>query len=197
MINLFNTYKYLMQNIIKIISEAETRRSKLVQNKLTFNRTDLAPVMSEKTLDYHFGKLAKAYVDRYNNKEGDDNFNYGGATLHNIFFAQFKPPSSTRPFGLSLELIESKFKSFDNFKEEVEKVAMAIQGSGWVYIDTKGNIKTIKNHEYNDKMKIALLIDWWEHAWSLDYQSEKAKYLKNIWRIIDWSIVNNRLTETK
>jgi Fe-Mn family superoxide dismutase len=186
-----------MQNIIKIVSEAENRRIKLVQNKLAFNRTDLAPVMSEKTLDYHFGKLAKAYVDRYNNKEGDDNFNYSGATLHNIFFAQFKPPSSTRPFGLSLELIDNKFKSFDNFKEEVEKIAMAIQGSGWVYMDIKGNLKTIKNHEYNDKMKIALLIDWWEHAWSLDYQSEKAKYLKNIWRIIDWSIVNNRLTETK
>ena len=197
MINLFNTYKYSMQNIIKIVSEAETNRIKLVQNKLPVSRTDLEPVMSEKTLDYHFGKLAKAYVDRYNNKEGDDNFNYGGATLHNIFFAQFKPPSATRPFGASLELIESKFKTFDNFKEEVEKVAMAIQGSGWVYMDIRGNLKTIRNHEYNDKMKIALLIDWWEHAWSLDYQSEKAKYLKNIWRIIDWSIVNNRLIETK
>jgi Fe-Mn family superoxide dismutase len=186
-----------MQNIIKIVSEAETNRIKLVQNKLSVSRTDLEPVMSEKTLDYHFGKLAKAYVDRYNNKEGDDDFNYGGATLHNIFFAQFKPPSSTRPFGTSLELIESKFKTFDTFKEEVEKIAMAIQGSGWVYMDIKGNLKTIRNHEYNDKMKIALLIDWWEHAWALDYQSEKAKYLKNIWRIIDWSIVNNQLTEAK
>jgi Fe-Mn family superoxide dismutase len=42
-------------------------------------------------------------------------------------------------------------------------------------------------------MKIALLIDWWEHAWALDYQQNKAKYLNNIWRIIDWSVVNDRL----
>jgi Fe-Mn family superoxide dismutase len=42
-------------------------------------------------------------------------------------------------------------------------------------------------------MSIALLIDAWEHAWALDYQQDKAKYISNIWRIIDWSVVNDRL----
>ncbi len=52
---------------------------------------------------------------------------------------------------------------------------MGIQGSGWVYLATDGNIKTIKNHEV--KSDILFLVDWWEHAWILDYGSDKKKYL--------------------
>jgi len=60
-------------------------------------------------------------------------------------------------------------------------------------MDNRGEIRVIKNHEYKDNMKIVLLIDWWEHAWFLDYQSDKKKYLQNIWRIIDWDVINQRL----
>jgi Fe-Mn family superoxide dismutase len=70
---------------------------------------------------------------------------------------------------------------------------MKIQGSGWVYLSTGGDIKTIKNHAV--RTDIALLVDWWEHAWALDYQSDKEKYLDNIWKIINWDVVNNRLGE--
>jgi Fe-Mn family superoxide dismutase len=68
---------------------------------------------------------------------------------------------------------------------------MTIQGSGWIYMSRSGEIKIIKNHQI--KKDIALLIDWWEHAWALDYQSDKKSYLENIWRIINWDIVNTRL----
>jgi Fe-Mn family superoxide dismutase len=81
----------------------------------------------------------------------------------------------------------------DSFKDAVEKLAMSIQGSGWVYMNSKGVLDIIHNHEYTDQ-DIVLIIDWWEHAWALDYQSDKAKYLKNIWRIIDWEVCNRRLT---
>ena len=57
--------------------------------------------------------------------------------------------------------------------------------------DTNGNIKTIVNHVI--KPNIALLVDWWEHAWALDYQHDKAKYLKNIWRVMDWDVINARI----
>ena len=66
---------------------------------------------------------------------------------------------------------------------------MGIQGSGWAYMDTKGSIKTITNHKVVNN--IALLVDWWEHAWALDYQADKNKYLNNIWKIIDWNVVND------
>lgn len=166
---------------------------KLVLEKLPYDKNDLDPVMSSDTIDYHYGKLAAGYVKRYNSKDGDAKFNEAGAFLHNIFFPQLmKPASGNKPVGASLELINIKYGSFEVFKKELETVAMGIQGSGWVYMSRKGDIKTIVNHQI--KNDIALLIDWWEHAWALDYQSDKSKYLKNIWRIINWNIVNARLT---
>jgi superoxide dismutase len=59
-------------------------------------------------------------------------------------------------------------------------------------MSTSGDIKTIVNHQV--KNDIAMLVDWWEHAWALDYQHDKGKYLNNMWRIIIWDIVNVRLT---
>jgi superoxide dismutase len=58
-------------------------------------------------------------------------------------------------------------------------------------LSTSGEIKTIRNHAV--RTDIALLIDWWEHAWALDYQSEKEKYLDNIWRIVNWEVINERI----
>lgn len=167
-------------------------RDELVQDALTYSREDLAPVMSKATLDYHYGKLAKGYVDRYNKGEGDDEFNKAGAYLHNIFFAQFKSPkSSNKPSGTIAEFINKHHGSYDEFKEKLGVEAMKIQGSGWVYLARNGSIKTIKNHQV--KTDIVLLIDWWEHAWALDYQADKAGYLKNLWRCIDWDKVSLRL----
>jgi len=168
-------------------------KKKLILEKLPYDKNDLDPVMSADTINYHYENLAAGYVTRYNSKEGDAKFNEAGAFLHNIFFPQLmEPKSSNKPSGASEELINRKYKSFNNFKEEIAKVAMGIQGSGWVYMSRSGDIKTIVNHQI--KNDIALLIDWWEHAWALDYQSDKAKYLDNIWRIINWNTVNSRLT---
>jgi Fe-Mn family superoxide dismutase len=68
---------------------------------------------------------------------------------------------------------------------------MKLQGSNWIYLSKSGQIKTIRNHA--KRTDIALLVDWWEHAWSLDYHSDKEKYLDNIWRIMDWDAINRRL----
>ena len=164
----------------------------LVQEKLPYAKTDLDPVMSESTLNYHYGKLAAGYVKKYNAGEGDPKFNEAGAFLHNVFFPQLKAPAgSNTPTGASRELIDSKHGDFKTFKEKFPDVAMGIQGSGWVYMSTSGDIKTIVNHQV--KNDIALLVDWWEHAWALDYEHDKAKYLNNIWRIINWDVVNIRL----
>ena len=167
---------------------------KLEQIKLPYTRTALSPVLSGTIIDYHFGKLYRGYVDRYNKGEGDSDFNYGGARLHNIYFAQFREPkSSNKPTGRILELINEKYGSYSAFQEEFTKAAMSLQGSNWIYLDSKGDIKVIKNHSYKDSMKIALLVDWWEHSWALDYQSDKERYLDNIWKIIDWNVCSERI----
>lgn len=171
--------------------EASSKKS-LELNRLPYARSALQPVLSASSLDLHYAKLAQGYVDRYNKKEGDRVFNEAGAYLHNIFFPQFTSPKSpNRPTGAALSLINRKYGDFDRFKEKMLGAAMTIQGSGWVYMARNGEIKTIKNHQI--KSDIALLIDWWEHAWVTDYGSNKVKYFNNIWRIIDWNQINHRL----
>lgn len=183
-----------MKDIKHYLNLVEAATRELRQEPLPYKRSELDPVISERTLDYHYGKLANGYVKRFNAGEGDSDFNYGGAVLHNIYFSQFKPAGGVgKPFGAVEELINRKFKSYDNFKDEFTKAAMGVQGSGWVYMDTSGDIKVIRNHEYKNSMKIALLVDWWEHAWALDYEHDKSKYLNNTWRIIDWAVINDRL----
>lgn len=173
----------------EVLTEA---RAEISAEKLPYATAALAPVFSEDTINYHYGKLARGYADRYNARQGDSDFNYAGNYLHNLFFPQLQPvKGNNKPTGACLELIEKKFKSFDKFQEEFAKVAMGIQGSGWVYLSRSGEIKTITNHAV--RKDIALLVDWWEHAFQFDYGSNKEKYLKNIWRIINWDIVNQRL----
>jgi len=175
-----------------ILGEAKQEDPKLEQLTLPYDRSDLDPVISEDTMNYHYGKLYKTYVDRVNSKEGDLEFNEAGAYLHHLYFAQFRSPKTgSKPIDAVNDLINEHFTDFDTFKDEVEKAAMAIQGSGWVYLSKNGTIKTIKHHAI--RSEILLVIDWWEHSWALDYQADKGKYLKNIWQIIDWSVINTRL----
>lgn len=180
-----------MREIITII-EARTQPEKLETTPLPYDMDALNPVLSKESLEYHYEHLAKAYARRYNNNEGDDNFNRAGSFLHNKFFPQLQAPkSNNRPKGTVLELIERKFKSYENFQDEIKKAAMGIQGSGWVYLSTSGDIKVIKNHAV--RTDIAMLLDMWEHAFAIDYQWDKEKYIENFWRIVNWEIVNDRL----
>ena len=173
-----------------IFINEETKKLEL--NSLPYSKNSLQPIMSRRTIEYHYDHLAKGYVDRFNKGEGDPKFNEAGAFLHNIFFPQLQPPNpDNKPTGAVAKLIKDKFKTFPRFKKAFEDVAMKIQGSGWVYLSTSGTINTISNHII--KRDIALLVDWWEHAWALDYQSDKKKYLENIWQIINWDDVNTRL----
>jgi Fe-Mn family superoxide dismutase len=169
----------------------EGRPDKLEIKKLPYDYDELDPAISEETIKYHYGKLAKTYAERYNNNEGDPVFNEAGVFLHNILFQQYQAPSgSNKPTGNILTFIEKHYKSFEKFKEAFAKEAMSIQGSGWVYLAKDGKIKIIKNHEI--KKDIVLLIDWWEHAFQFDYQSDKKKYLENQWKIINWDHINEQ-----
>lgn len=176
----------------QVIDLIEAKSSKKLELKsLPYGKSSLSPVLSSKNIENHHNKLARAYVERYNDGEGDPVFNEAGAFLHNLYFEQFQAPKqNNRPTGSSAALIDKKYGNFSAFKDAVAKAAMSIQGSGWIYMSKSGEIKTIKNHaKRND---IRLLIDWWEHAWYMDYGTDKRKYLDNIWRIINWNVINSR-----
>ena len=182
-----------MYNFIRYVSLNEGKTpATLVQTPLPYGVNDLGKSLSKAALDYHYGKLYKAYVDRFNKGEGDADFNEAGAFLHDILFRQYQKPSGNNvPTAISENFINKHFKSFNLFKDAFEKEAMKIQGSGWVYLARDGSIKTIKNHEI--RMDIILLIDWWEHAWALDYQADKKGYLNNQWKIINWNLIGSRV----
>ena len=181
-----------MFKFIKYVTLQESTEPKdLTQTTLPYKKDELEPALSEDAVKYHYSKLYKAYVDRYNEGEGDPEFNEAGAYLHDLYFTQFyAPKTSNLPTGKALEIIEEKFGTFDKFKEEFLKEAMGVQGSGWVYLSRYGEIKTIKNHVI--RKDITVILDMWEHAFYLDYQADKKAYLNNQWKIVNWDIINQR-----
>jgi Fe-Mn family superoxide dismutase len=186
-----------IRNTIDLV-EASTRPAKLETTPLPYGEKDLEPVMSADSINYHYENLAKGYAKRYNADDSNTggsytkDFNRAGSFLHNKFFPQLRAPKgANRPRGAVLALIEEHFETYEDFREQFKEIAMKIQGSGWVYLSTGGTIKTIANHAV--RTDICVLVDWWEHAWALDYQSDKEKYVDNIWKIINWDVCNERL----
>jgi len=179
--------KYKMREIINLL-ETKNRPIDIELVQPSF-KTELIPVISKETLDLHL-TLANKYCTNYNEGINTD-FSYAGYFLHNTLFTQFREVrNNNKPNGPMLGFINKHFGSYDNMKDEFEKVAMSLQGSNWVYLADNGTIKTIKNHEVRND--ILLLVDWWEHAFILDYGSDKAKYLKEQWKIINWNVINTR-----
>jgi Fe-Mn family superoxide dismutase len=175
------------RKLVKIIEAQE----EYYQVSLPAKRDAFKPVFSKEAIDLHYGVLYKNYVDAA--KSGDaDNFQLGGAYLHTILFEQIQiPKSSNNPSGSSKLLIENKFDSYENFKNKVEEAALDFHGSGWIYVDTKGSIKTIEKHKIVSD--ICMIIDCWEHSYILDFGADKKRYFKENWKTIDWDIVNTRL----
>lgn len=183
----------MTMNFLRYVTEGADGKE-LVQERLPYQMQDLEPVISEQTTKYHYSVLGKGYVDRYNRGEGDANFNYSGAVLHNLFFRSLTPPrAANRPTGASSDLIDSVYGGFNQFRQEFEDQGVEHQGAGWVYLSADGKIGTLPNQSYRKSAKIVLPIDIWEHAYFLDYGPDRRKYLENIWRIVDWTIVNDRI----
>jgi Fe-Mn family superoxide dismutase len=168
---------------------------------LTYAADALAPVMSAATVDYHYEHLAKAYAERLAAGVGEYSFNEAGVVLHNLFFEQLQAPQAdNKPFDASLAAITQSWQTFDIFQAEIERIASTVQGSGWIAVDKECGIVNFSNHAYvtgfEQPEQIMLLIDLWEHAWALDYQADKKRYLSNIWKIIDWRYINGVLGQS-
>ena len=164
--------------------------NEICQIDLPVSEKALSPTLSKNAIYLHYSVLYKHYVD--NALSTGDEFQIAGAKLHTTFFEQLqKSTKNNKPHGNILELINDNFNNFNDFKSKFLEEGSTIHGSGWVYLSTSGKIKTISNHKV--VKDIAVLIDLWEHSYILDYESDKTTYLKNIWDIINWDIVNGRL----
>jgi Fe-Mn family superoxide dismutase len=172
----------------------EAKEEQLELEKLPYNLDALQPVLSKQNVDYHYDVLSRGYVTRYNNKEGDADFNYGGAKLHNFWWQQFKPAKESSTIdGPIKQTVFANYGDLKGLADKLVEAAMTIQGSGWVYLTKTGTIKTTPNQSF--RSDVFMPIDMWEHSFT-DYipaKDAKAKYVTAVLKLIDWNKLNRRL----
>lgn len=192
---------------------------KFTQPRLPYAPDDLAPVISQTTIDYHYGKHEKAYIDTLNqlientpfedmaleqiicNSEGKLFNNAAQAWNHIFYFFQFSPNGLKEPGGKLRAKIDETFGSFEEFKKKFEEAGATLFGSGWVWLSADSDGKLFITQGRNAEnplttgLKPILTFDVWEHAYYLDYQNLRAQYLHRLWDIIDWDIIEVRYGE--
>lgn len=177
---------------------------------LPYAYEELEPVVSKQIMELHHDKHYVAYVNAANtvlekkiiNRETmrDFSFNYNGAKMHEIFFANMKKASKNNmPKGKLMEKINNNFGSFENFKNEFTVAAMTVEGSGWAVLwrDKEDNLIVGQLEKHNllalNGLEAILVLDVWEHAYYLDYLNNRAEYIKQWWSIVNWDDVQKRL----
>jgi len=96
------------------------------------------------------------------------------------------------------EALEENFGSLEKFKEEFSNAAATLFGSGWVWlvIDTEKKLNIVKEsnagNPIRNGLKPLLTIDIWEHAYYLDTQNARPKYVENFWNLVNWDLIEKR-----
>lgn len=189
---------------------------KFTQPELPYTHDALEPVISAETIDYHWGKHEKAYIDNLNNMVNGSEYedmtleeiiahsngvlfnNASQAWNHIFYFFSLSPDGGGEPSGELRRAIDEQFGSFEKFKEEFETAGAKIFGSGWVWLskDNDGKLFITQESNAGNPMTSGLVplltFDVWEHAYYIDYKNRRPEYLKKIWDIIDWDMVESR-----
>jgi len=191
--------------------------------KLPYNYKDLGPYVSEEQLKIHHQKHHQSYVnganailenlDKVRQQDSDIeikstlkslSFNIGGHVLHSLFWPSLAPAGKGggKPGSVIGDVLEKEFGSFDRFKKEFTQAATSVEGSGWAALTycrqtNRPIIMQIEKHNTNiyPMFRILMVLDVWEHAYYLDYQNERGKFVDAFWNIVNWDSVNNRLEE--
>lgn len=186
---------------------------------LPYSKDALEPVISSKTLEFHYGKHHKKYVETANQLiEGTGLkgkpleeivkaaaadpaktalFNNAAQVWnHNFYWNCLRPSGGGEPTGEVATKIKATWGSTEKFAEELKNAGMSQFGSGyaWLVLDG-GELRITKTPNADNPlvhgMKPLLGIDVWEHAYYLDYQNRRADYLSGvIEKLINWDFVN-------
>lgn len=188
--------------------------------KLPYSIDALDPKMSQETLEYHYGKHYKAYIDNLNAlipgtpyaylsleeivvKAPDGPiFNNAGQSLnHQLFFLGMSPTPQSRPSGALAAAIDKAFGSFDQFKAQFAKAAAGVFGSGWAWLatDKAGNLSITAEANAGNPLRHGLIplmgLDVWEHSYYIDYRNRRADYITNYWDLVDWKVIDQRYSD--
>ena len=180
----------------------------------------LEPVISARTVEFHWGKHEAAYINNLNNliagtpfeaetleeillkSDGAIYNNAAQAWNHIFFFFQLAPNAKREPGGALRQAIDEDFGSFAAFQEAFVKAGTTLFGSGWAWLSVKpnGKLEITQGPNAQNPMKNGvtplLTADVWEHAYYLDYQNRRADFLSALWDIIDWKVVEKRYEDT-
>jgi Fe-Mn family superoxide dismutase len=191
--------------------------------KLPYSYSAVKRFIDSETMNVHYNKHYKGYVDKLNNllskRKGDHDLekiirgiskypkgvrdNAGGAFNHALFWNMLSP----QPQRISKELlqqIKKDFGTFEKFKKQFEEVAIQRFGSGWVWLilTNKGTLKIMSTpNQDNPLMNVIegggypiLGLDLWEHAYYLKYKNKRDEYIKNFWTVVNWDFVGDMYT---
>ena len=185
--------------------------------ELPYSKQALSPHISEETLNYHYGKHHKAYVDKLNGQiagtdldkasleeivrssQGGVFNNSAQVWNHSFYWNCLSPQGGGLPKGNVLSAIEKHFSSFEKFKAEFSACAMAQFGSGWAWLVKEGdNLKVTSTANAttpltSNSQKALLTCDVWEHAYYIDYRNARNSYLEAFWNVVNWEFVNKNL----
>lgn len=183
----------------------------------------LEPFMSDETINYHYNKHHKTYLDNLNRFISEDYENlsledvvkksfqekktmiFNNAAQvwnHTFFWNCLKPNGGGQPPEYLLKVIERDFGSFDLMCSEFSQAALSQFGSGWVWLiyeNEKLNIiKTSNAHTpLVEDVKVLLTCDVWEHAYYLDHQNRRADFVKIfLEKLVNWEFAEKNLANS-
>jgi len=181
--------------------------------ELPYAKDALAPGISAETIEYHYGKHHKAYVDNLNKlipgtefekmsledivkKSSGAIFNNAAQDWnHSFYWNCLSPKAGGEPTAALANAINRSFGSFSQFKEKFTNTAVTTFGSGWAWLiknsDGTLSIESSSNagNPLKDGKKALLTCDVWEHAYYIDYRNARAKYIESFWNLVNWKFV--------
>jgi len=192
--------------------------TRYVLPELTYDYGALEPHVSGQIMELHHGRHHKAYVDGGNKAlerleearargelehigelERTLAFNASGHALHSLFWRNLAPHAGGRPTGELAAAIERAFGSFDIFRQQLSTTAATIMGSGWallVWEPLSAQLVVTQVHDHqSDCIQSAvplMALDAWEHAYYLQYHSDKTQYIEAVWSLWNWQDVAAR-----
>lgn len=193
--------------------------------KLEYNYDALGTYISKDIMELHHSKHHQTYVDKLNTAlettpelQGKPLIelltsldtlpesvrtavrNHGGGHYNHTLFWQFmNPAGGSEPTGALAAAITEKYGNFQDFIDAFETKALAVFGSGWVWLQQDLSIITTPNQDspiMAGEAAPILGLDVWEHAYYLDYTYKRADYVKAWWHVVNWDLVSERYAKT-
>jgi superoxide dismutase, Fe-Mn family len=192
------------------------KKMKFALPQLPYEIDELEPLISVKTLDFHYWKHQQGYITNLNLLIAGTKFantdletiikladgpifnNAALAWNHKFYFESLKPGENHIPKGPFLDVVKSSFGSVAFFKKTFIKAAVSLFGSGWVWLvlNPKGALEIIQESNASNPLRRGLIpllaCDMWEHAYYLDYQNRRNDYVEAFWKLINWNIIEKR-----